>query len=315
MLAALAAAAIYCGLQTRLDPIASSGPQERRFLGPVSFNLPAEFQAVSGRLRLLCLGPPGLTRVFETPHPPYGQSAYAQPAGLPLLSQTDLSPAFGRPARLILSDSGPAEVLADMLLDFGLGTVRLSRPLSRGRLEEEIAAFEAEAKIFSENYAWGHTGPSGGLHSLYGRLKTGLACRRARGAVKFAAAGAATLEVILTGPGDPAPGPVRLQDGRRVRSGPRRLDGRPGRELVTLRRDPRTGRAGFWAVWRPAAGPAEADSAETGSCALILSAETASAETDSAGRALGYWDELLASFTFRPSDPAGAGTATGSEPW
>jgi len=262
--------------QTRLDSPPLPDPTERHFLGSISFDLPAGFQATSGRLQLLCPGPPSLTRVREIPHPPLDRTDQLfalVPADPPPFSLVEAETNFGRPALWAFVQDGPDEVRAYLVLGFESGAVLLSRLFPADRLEEEKAAFTAEARGFAEKYAWGHEGAGPGERfSLHGRLRLEQTCRL-RGSVKFTAPETA-VEISWPETGKPDDPPGRL-----LRSGPRLLAGRPGQESVT--QDPE---AGLAAVWRPE---------EEGEAVIFLSAPDSSADL-----ALGYWDAILNSVRF-----------------
>jgi hypothetical protein len=278
----------------QFEPVPFTGSAEHRFLGSLSFELPAEFQIISGRLRFFCQGPPSLTRVREIPHPPMGrdgQLADLIPADPMPFHIYEAESEFGRPSLWAFCPGEPGEVLVHLLLDFQNGAVLLSRIFSEDNLGQEQPAFAAEARRFAEKYAWGHEGAEPEeKHSLHGRLRLNHDCRHFRGNVKFASP---ETEFEIFWPGAPLPSAWpeeadNMESRLLFRSGPRSLDGRPGREWVTLDRGPDLSSPALAAVWHP---EAEEDAA------LFMFAPASEAAP-----ALGYWDFVLESIRFPRPD-------------
>lgn len=295
-----------------LEPVKSQAPLQRYYAGRFSIGLPADLKLDSGRVRLLCPGPLGTVSVYETPHQDYGPVAYEAlsitlPSGASHYLIADLSERFGRPAQLIHSDPGPESALVSVLIDYGPGTLRLSRPTeSDGQGGYASRSFVESALRFSQNYRWGRNGfKNGDLHSLYGRVTPEQACIGYQALIRFVSS-ENSIRFILTNDHDPgrvagenrmrpalADGgpPVGLsavyKDGhwiRRVRGGPRAISGQTGLEWIVLSRDFSDGSKTFEAIWRP-------DNPEQPT--LLMSADQANAAL-----ALGCWNEIMESSFF-----------------
>ncbi len=302
---------------------ASVEPLEKRpdkikvvYLGQATFPLSGSFQIEAGRLQMICEGSAEMTTVVEVPYEGGGQLydrlSLLVPEGARHYLMKDLSPEIKRPAHLIFTDPGSTETLASVIMDFGWGSIRLSRPVKYDPETGyyESLEFENDARRFAQNYYWGHNGsrPSD-LHSLYGRVRLEQGCGDYQANIRFtseyhslklvmandrskdlaAIAADNDMELALDDYSGRSPGRFselsKLKRGilnRKVRGGPRQVAGQPGFEWVALRHDISTGRKLFLAFWRPEGRPNPAVPA------LIMSADQSEA-----GRALAYWNDLM----------------------
>ena len=333
----LIAAGAFWGLKlltgVSLSPEKGSELPRAVYLGRAVFFLPENFKVEAGRLQMICEGSAELTTVVEVPYPESGTDLYSRlsllvPEGRRHFLMKDLSGDFKRSAHLIFTDPAAAAALASVIMDFGQGSIRLSRPVKYDPKAEayDSLAFEKDARGFSENYLWGHNGrnPSD-LHSLQGRVGPEQGCRDYQANIRFvsdkdsiklvmvndrnkdlaAVAAENSLELAFDGRLNQTPGRfselARLKQGiwnRKIRGGRRTVAGQPGFEWLVLRHDLSTGRKYFAALWRPETQQAQAIPA------LMMSAEQADA-----AKALYYWNDLVGK-----SKRIGAGRTGNSAP-